>query len=364
MQALMHRKLKFPRRMFRDASLIEFGSGTGEHSLFYLKWGAQGTFVEINELALQRMEQLFKHFGIGPERYQARNLSIFDYADTQTYDIVSCLGVLHHLEEKERALGIVARAVAPGGFLILGIGNNAGTFQRNVQRLIVNRLAGTDPGRIEQVAEDLFSGHLDRAEKYGRRSRRSIIHDTYVNPKIDTMSVVDILEQFSANGLELYSSWPPVVPALIGDSPNRDEPDYRSYPALMSLVELGYTAHGDDDATTLPGIDAGLAGPMHALRTLVDGFNDITPDREPSPDWIQTTLASTRQAISGLANPYRPACDRVDGLLAETAQVMARLADGDQAAVKEILASARYLFRGSAGLGITFYIGHRPEDLV
>ena len=38
-------RLNFPPKMFENVELLEFGTGMGEHSLFYLKWGASCTFV-------------------------------------------------------------------------------------------------------------------------------------------------------------------------------------------------------------------------------------------------------------------------------------------------------------------------------
>ena len=50
---LFHQKLNFPQKMFLNSSILDFGSGTGEHSLFYLLSGAKGTFVENNKKACQ-----------------------------------------------------------------------------------------------------------------------------------------------------------------------------------------------------------------------------------------------------------------------------------------------------------------------
>lgn len=40
--------LKLLPKVFKDAELLEFGSGTGERSMCFLRWGAKCTFVEMN----------------------------------------------------------------------------------------------------------------------------------------------------------------------------------------------------------------------------------------------------------------------------------------------------------------------------
>ena len=63
---------------------------------------------------------------------------------------------------------------------------------------------------------EYFSQSLDRAEKFGRRSRKAIICNTYVNPCIDTPTIKELINLFNDNNMSLYSSWPPIMPSLIG----------------------------------------------------------------------------------------------------------------------------------------------------
>lgn len=358
---LLNRRLCFPKKMFQDADLIEFGSGTGEHSLFYLLWGARGTFVEINPQAIERMNGLFSHFGISDDRYQSVNQSIFDFEPDRTWDIVATMGVLHHLEDKEAAFARVASCVAPGGFLIFGIANSAGNVQRNLQRLIVHRLASDDHQAIEEIAERLFSEHLDRAERFGRRTRKAIIYDTYVNPKIDSMSVAEVFAQFSENGLEPWSMWPPVMPALLGDSPNRPPWNPADWPALNHLAELGWMAHRDDDIDLLEPLEARLQAPMRAVSELADTFNDQNTEQQRAISDLHQAAQSAMDSLSGLVNPYDTIRQQASQLLTEIVEVLELVDRRDLDALEQRLSDCKMLFRGTSGLGMSYYIAHRPE---
>lgn len=362
LSGLIHQRLHFPKKMFRDADLIEFGSGTGEHSLFYLLWGARGTFVEINPQAIERMSDLFEHFGIPEDQYRSINQSIFDFEPDRTWDIVTTMGVLHHLENKEAAFARVASCVAPGGYLIFGIANSAGNVQRNLQRLIVNRLAGSDHDAIEEVAERLFSEHLDRAERFGRRDRKAIIYDTYVNPKIDSMSVAEVFSQFETNGLEPYSMWPPVMPALLGDSPNRPMGNPADCPALNSLAELGWMAHRDDDIELLESLEKQIETPMQALCELADVFNDQSTEHQRDIGDLHKAATFALESLSQLSNPYDSISQQASRLLTEVAEVLELVEAGDLDALERRLSRCQMLFRGTSGLGMSYYIAHRSES--
>ena len=356
---LLHHRLCFPKRMFSGSDLIEFGSGTGEHSLFYLLWGAQATFVEINGHAIQRMNGLFDHFKVPTSSYSAIQQSIFDFEPDRTWDIVATMGVLHHLEDKEQAFDRVASCVAPEGFLLLGVGNKAGMFQRNLQRLVVHHFAGQDHERIEQVAEKLFSEHLDRAQRFGRRSRKAIIYDTYVNPKIDSMSVGEVMTLFRKNGLRLFSAWPPVTPAMLGDSPARPVPEPLEWPSLLGMAELAWLAHREDDADVLPAMSSPLNAALGSLDVLLGQINDQTADAPLAMDELLDTVKQANAQVGRMPDPYRPMIDRVAVLLTEVDNLVKLLAGGSIDDVHAHLQGCETLFRGTGGLGMNYFVGQK-----
>ena len=78
MENLFIRKINFPPKMFDRSTFLEFGSGTGEHSLFFLLWGGCGTFVEANNDACNRAAGLFKKFAPDAS-FEIVNKSLFDF---------------------------------------------------------------------------------------------------------------------------------------------------------------------------------------------------------------------------------------------------------------------------------------------
>jgi hypothetical protein len=88
--------------------------------------------------------------------------------------------------------------------LILGIGETNGFFQRHFQRNILYNLT-SDKKEIINLSKLLFKENLLRAKKFGGRTEDEIIYDTYLNPKIETLSFDEVQNIFNKNRLYLYS---------------------------------------------------------------------------------------------------------------------------------------------------------------
>jgi SAM-dependent methyltransferase len=343
--------------MFENVELLEFGTGTGEHSLSYLEWGALCTFVEMNVHACKRAEKIFSFFAPDQAQYKIQNKSLFDFRSTRKYDIVVSMGVIHHTADKEEAFDVKSQYLKKGGFLILGIGNSAGMFQRNLQRAILYRLADNEE-QIVSLANELFSEFLDRAEKYGRRSRKSIIYDNLVNPKDNHPSTSEVLEWFSKNNLNLYSAWPPIIPAVLGDPADRSPLPYEELKSVLSIPEIIFLTHSDDDIDYLRIFEKEVSTAKMGVNDLAQMLNDVMPD-------TQLDLGEMKKKINSLLgakwqiNPYTQYISMLKQLLKETSNVLDLLEAGRIEDLKKCIYDSKVLFRGTSGVGMNWYVGYK-----
>lgn len=357
MENLFFHRLNFPPKMFNNATLLEFGSGTGENSLFYLRSGASCTFVEVNPSACQRADKLFQTFAPKSSKYQILNKSLFDFSSDELFDIVISLGVIHHTANKDKAFYIKSKYLKKGGFFVLGIGNSAGHFQRNLQRTIIYHFAKSEE-EIVSLAEELFSEHLDRAEKFGGRDRKAIIYDTYLNPKVDTPSISEVLNWFSMNDLRLYSSWPPIIPAVLGDPPDRKPIQLENLYNVMSIPELVYLAHSADDTIQLMKFEKEIKTVIAPFKELANLLNNLTPDIHLKLNHVISKI-SALQAARIEFNPFTLYISRLMNLLNETKSIIELLQEDRIDNVKKCIKNMKYLFKGTCGLGMTWYIGYK-----
>ena len=356
MENLLFNKLKFPSKMFKDASLLDFGTGTGENSLHYLINGAQCTFVEINTLASERADFIFKKYAPDPTKYKIIKNSLFDFRSDDKFDIVASLGVIHRTQNKERAFKHKVSFLKDGGFMILGIANSAGFFQRNLQRQIIYSFS-TDENEIVMLAEYFFSQSLDRAEKFGRRSRKAIIYDTYVNPCIDTPTIKELINLFNDNNMSLYSSWPPIMPSLIGDSATRNSLDISDIANLISIPEILWIAHNKDDRDHLIPINEKLNDLITPVNELSRHLNNREPGSNIENNFIIEEITKLLSINFNSSVIFEPYIKTFMTLLFDVKKLITALNTKDKRQVKKIIDTSETLFKGTSGLGMNYFIG-------
>lgn len=223
---LIFDNLKFPRKMFENANLIDIGAGTGDTSIFFNRWGANCTLMEMNKYALERAKNIFKKISRNNTKNKFLNASIFKKNLKRKYDIVTSIGVIHHTASPKIALKKISRLVKKEGHLILGVATNEGFFQRNLQRYIISLFTRLDNHeKVEKIAFRLFKENILRAKKFGGRSTKAIIFDTYVNPQIKGLSFFDIAKTLGKS-FSYHSSAPDINLFSNFDSPLSYDSEY------------------------------------------------------------------------------------------------------------------------------------------
>jgi len=194
--------LKLPKKIFINSKLVDFGSGTGLNTIAYSIFGAECTLVEYDKKSVEASKKLFKRFS--KSKFRIIKSDIFKANLKKKFDFVVSNGVAHHTKNPKLNLKICINSIKKNGFLILGIGETNGFFQRNLQRYILYSISN-DKAEIIKLAKKFFKEHLGRSSLYTGRSINQIIYDTYLNPKINTLSLYEIIKFFKDNNLDVYS---------------------------------------------------------------------------------------------------------------------------------------------------------------
>ena len=201
------RDLKLPSQIFKDSSMIDFGCGSGQNSIVYDWLGANCTLLEYDKDSIANTTSLFKKFA--KNKYKIIRTDLFNFKLKKKYDFVISNGVIHHTKDPLQNIKICCKAVKKNGFLILGWGETNGFFQRNIQRLILSVICKNEE-EVIKFSKILFKDHLKSAVKYSGRTINEVIFDTYVNPKIDALSLEQVMKELYKNKLTLYSSDQPI----------------------------------------------------------------------------------------------------------------------------------------------------------
>ncbi len=195
-------KLKLPSKIFQNSNLLDLGCGSGQNTIFYDWNGSNCTLVEYDKRSFFNAKKLFEKFS--KNEFKIYNKDLFKFKSKKKFDFVVSNGVAHHTHDIKKNIKIAINFLKSGGMLILGIGETNGFFQRHFQRYILYNISSNEE-EIIKFSKVLFNENLQRGKKFGGRTEKSIIYDTYLNPKIETLSFNEVKKLFKKNKLYLYS---------------------------------------------------------------------------------------------------------------------------------------------------------------
>lgn len=357
--------LKFPPQMFNGADMIDFGSGTGENTIYLANWGANCTLVEMNKKAQDISKKVFKKYARDFKKHSFITVSIFDYEpdNGKRYDIVSCRGVLSHTAAKEEAFMKIAGLVKPKGYLIFGDPNKAGGFQNMLQRFAVYNFAST-PDEMVDICEFLFKEDIDRSQLFVPRTRRAIIFDRWVIQNQDDPSIAEVMEWIKRSGMRIYSSYPPFMVSLRGDSAHhKPKLDEMSLSTFGVLAELVWLLHTEADADTHEKFSNGLhrlESGLSELTKYVANFNKNTKINAEQFHAYSAALAASSGALTSFLNPLS---EKLVKFLGEADKFVDLVFSADLQAVRHFIKESEVLFKGACGVRHVDFIAYKPTDL-
>ena len=196
-------KLKLLPKMFEKSELLDLGCGSGQNTINYDWVGAKCTLVDYDKNSTLLSRNLFTKYA--KNKFKVINKDLFKFKSKKKFDFVISNGVAHHTSDTIKNIKHAINFLKKDGILILGLGETNGFFQRNLQRYILYSLS-RDKKELVKLAKLFFSENLKRAKKYGGRSITEIIYDTYINPRINTLSFMEIKKIFKKKKLDIYSS--------------------------------------------------------------------------------------------------------------------------------------------------------------
>jgi SAM-dependent methyltransferase len=279
---LFFRRLNLPAKLFVGASVLSLGSGSGEYEIFYPMWGCnEYTCIEPNPTIMDRIKFLFNHYDLNSAIKETHVASCLDVdLGDKVFDFIIADGSFFHVANPLDAMAKFLPHVAKDGFFVLGLPEMSGGFQRNLQRFILYNLAGNDPDEISGYAHKIFADHLERAARFGKRTKEAVIYDAYVNPKIKTPTILEELDVVAQSGLHVYSTYPSIQPfALTGSFREEVTPlEQKQWHHLLLPNQLTWLLAKHGDKEVLDGDFQAWAEASELFNGFISAFADVTPD--------------------------------------------------------------------------------------
>lgn len=107
-----------PQDEWRNKSFLDVGCGMGRNSYWPLGYGAKrGVGIDIDKRSLAATQNNLKHF----ENFHTQELSAYDICYKDEFDIVFSIGVIHHLQDPQRALHNMTQAAKVSGKVLIWV---------------------------------------------------------------------------------------------------------------------------------------------------------------------------------------------------------------------------------------------------
>ena len=136
---------RLPERL--DARILDAGCGTGVGTeyLVHLNPEAQVTGIDLSEGALQVATERCRRSGA--DRVTFHHLSLYDVDQLQgEFDLINCVGVLHHLPDPIKGIKALSQKLAPGGIMHIFVYAELGRWEIQLMQEAIALIQGDQRG--------------------------------------------------------------------------------------------------------------------------------------------------------------------------------------------------------------------------
>ena len=198
----------------QDIRILDAGCGTGVGTEYLVHLNPEATVVGIDlsagalDVARERCQRS------GANRVEFHHLSLFDVEQVPgEFDLINCVGVLHHTPDPIGGIQALAKKVAPGGLLHVFVYGELGRWEIQLMQKAIALLQGDKRGDYRDgvnVGRQVFASlpENNRIVQYEKRRwamenmRDECFADMYVHPQEIDYNVETVFELIDASGLD------------------------------------------------------------------------------------------------------------------------------------------------------------------
>ncbi|NJO39582.1 MAG: class I SAM-dependent methyltransferase [Cyanobacteria bacterium CRU_2_1] len=194
--------------------ILDAGCGTavGTEYLVHLNPHAQVVGIDLSAGALTVAKERCQKSGA--DRVEFHHLSLYD-ADQLPgeFDLINCVGVLHHLPDPVRGIQSLAKKLAPGGLMHIFVYGELGRWEIKLMQQAIALLQSDQRGDYRdgvQIGRQIFASLPPNNRLVKREQERWSLEnqrdecfaDMYVHPQEIDYNIDSLFELIDASGLE------------------------------------------------------------------------------------------------------------------------------------------------------------------
>jgi SAM-dependent methyltransferase len=238
----------------QDVRILDAGCGSGVSTEYLVHLNPQATVVGIDLSAGTLAVAQERCRRSGADRVEFQQLSLFDVAQLPgAFDLINCVGVLHHTPDPIRGIQALATKLAPGGLLHIFVYAALGRWEINLMQTAIALLQGDKQGDYMDgvsIGRQIFAALPETNRLVKREQERwawenqrdECFADMYVHPHEIDYTIDTLFELIDASGLEFLGFSNPQnwqVESLFGQNPElRERTKQLSDRQRYRLIEL------------------------------------------------------------------------------------------------------------------------------
>lgn len=198
----------------QDIRILDAGCGTGVGTEYLVHLNSQASVVGIDlsagalDVARERCRRS------GANRVEFHHLSLYDANQVEgEFDLINCVGVLHHLPDPIRGIQTLATKLAPGGLMHIFVYAELGRWEIQLMQKALALLQGEKRGDYRdgvQLGRQIFASLPENNRLVKREKERWSLEnqrdanfaDMYVHPQEIDYNIETLFELIDASGLE------------------------------------------------------------------------------------------------------------------------------------------------------------------
>ncbi|MCC5617242.1 class I SAM-dependent methyltransferase [Nostoc sp. CHAB 5836] len=198
----------------QDIRILDAGCGTGVGTEYLVHLNPQASVVGIDlssgalAVAKERCQRS------GANRVEFHHLSLFDVEQLPgEFDLINCVGVLHHTPDPIGGIQALAKKLAPGGLMHIFVYGELGRWEIQLMQKAIALIQGDKKGDYRdgvQVGRQIFASlpENNRIVKYDKQrwslenNKDEYFADMYVHPQEIDYNIETLFELIDASGLE------------------------------------------------------------------------------------------------------------------------------------------------------------------
>ncbi len=188
------------------------GTGVGTDYLAHLNPEADVVAIDLSPGAIAVATERLRRSGGQNVRFQALSLYDVDQVPGE-FDLINCVGVLHHLPDPMRGLEALATKLKPGGLLHIFVYGELGRWEIQLMQEAIALLQADQRGNYSdgiQLGRQIFAtlpanNRLVQYEKTywaAENTRDECFADMYVHPQETDYNIKTLFELIDHSGLE------------------------------------------------------------------------------------------------------------------------------------------------------------------